>query len=161
MKISAPSYFYCWFLSPVTLTLNKIGCCNATQSSVTHIGSHLPSFLCTSSLGFASYCWVKFHSTLDYNLYRRNDFSLLSLSYSFSLSLSSILNLPSKAWEWFWLQRDISPPIRGSHRANAELAFPFMLCPWDYHINLRDLITRLRLAAGALDQAIPPLLPSN
>lgn len=58
--------------------------------------------------------------------------------------------------------RGISRPhIRGSHRANAELAFPFMLCPWDYHINLRDLITRLQLAARALDQAIPPLLLSN
>lgn len=31
--------------------------------------------------------------------------------------------------------RGISPPhIRGSHRTNTELAFPFMPCPWDYHI---------------------------
>lgn len=126
MKISAQSYFYCWFLSPVTLTLNKIGCCNATQSSVTRIGSHLPSFLCTSSLGFASYCWVKFHSSLDYNLYRRNDFSLLSLSCSFSLS--SILNLPSKAWEWFWLQRNISPshPWLAPRQCRVSLSFHAM-----------------------------------
>lgn len=56
----------------------------------------------------------------------------------------------------------MSPPhICGLRRTDAELAFPFMLCPWDYHINLRDLITRLRLAAGAVDQAIPPLLQSN
>lgn len=126
MKISAQSYFYCWFLSPVTLTLNKIGCCNATQSSVTRIGSHLPSFLCTSSLGFASYCWVKFHSSLDYNLCRRNDFSLLSLSCSFSLS--SILNLPSKAWEWFWLQRNISPshPWLAPRQCRVSLSFHAM-----------------------------------
>lgn len=84
--------------------------------------------------------------------------SSLSLTLSLSLQYSTCLPRPENDSDF----RGISPPhIRGSHRANAELAFPFMLCPWDYHINLRDLITRLRLAAGALDQAIPPLLPSN
>lgn len=58
--------------------------------------------------------------------------------------------------------RGISPPhIHGSHPANAELAFPFMLCPRDYHINLRDLITRQQLAARAMDQVIPPSRLSN
>lgn len=84
--------------------------------------------------------------------------SYASTSLFHSLQYSTCLPRPENDSDF----RGISPPhIRGSHGANAELAFPFMLCPWDYHINLRDLITRLRLAARALDQVIPPLLPSN
>ena len=122
MKIVVPSSScYGWTLSPSTLTLNKIGCCNAAQSSVTCIGSHLcPLFLCLSSPSFCSYCWVKFHSRQDYNLYSRNDFSR-SPSH-FYLSGSTLLPRP---WEWFWLQRDISPshPWLALRQCRVSLSF--------------------------------------
>lgn len=49
----------------------------------------------------------------------------------------------------------LAPPV--------QLAFPFMLCPWEFYINLRDLITKLYRVGycEAMDQGIPPLPPSN
>lgn len=57
-----------------------------------------------------------------------------------------------------------SLPLTSVARAvPVQLAFPFMLCLWDYHINLRDLITMLYRVGccRAMDQVIPSLLPSN
>lgn len=94
---SITSDIYSWFLTFSTFTLPNIGCCTVICFEIFgHFSPHL----------FFSCSWLKFHSCWDYYLYRRNRFSLL-FSLSCSL-LSSLLNLPSKAWESFWLQKDIS-----------------------------------------------------